>query len=77
MTFIMKKKTQSMWENLFVVALNLQLKKIKRFNQYVLFLNPMSQTIQKNVFSIMFSHKNICAIFGWVKKKLTLKANIK
>jgi hypothetical protein len=60
----MKKKTQSMWENLFVVALNLQLKKIKRFNQYVLFLNPMSQTIQKNVFSIMFSHKNICAIFG-------------
>jgi hypothetical protein len=42
-----------------------------------LFLNPMSQTIQKNVFSIMFSHKNICAIFGWVKKKLTLKANIK
>jgi hypothetical protein len=42
MTYTIKKNTQSMWENLFVVVTN---KKTKRFNQHALSLNPMSKTI--------------------------------
>jgi hypothetical protein len=65
-----------MWENLFVVATQFAtFLKIIRFNQYVFSLKLMLQLYKKGVFYYV-SHKNICAYFGWVKKKLTLKTNI-
>jgi hypothetical protein len=69
----MKKNTQNMWENLFVIATQFATKKqLKKFNHCAFFFKFMSQNILKVVFFYVLTLKYICH-FGMSLKKLNPK----
>jgi hypothetical protein len=73
MIYIMKKKNQNMWENLYVVAIRFATKKQLEKIQPICFVFKSHVTNYIKAYYFMFSHENTHVILGWAQKTLTLK----